>query len=87
MGVPCGEINDISEVFASPQVQHLGLARDMQSQERGATQIVGQPLSMTSAQSNIQRPPPLAGQHTAEVLRELGYDDDRIEQLQGSGAL
>ena len=70
-GIPSGEINTIDKTFASPQVQHLGLARDMQSQERGATQVVGQPIILSDAESSIARPPPLAGQHTAEVLAEL----------------
>ncbi len=47
VGVPCGEINTIDKVFQSPQVQHLGIARDMVSTERGPTQIVGQPIVMS----------------------------------------
>lgn len=84
-GIPCGEINSIDKTFASPQVQHLGLARDMQSQERGATQVVGQPIIMSDAQSNIARPPPLAGQHTAEVLESLGYSTAEIDKLSNEG--
>ena len=85
-GIPSGEINTIDKTFASPQVQHLGLARDMQSQERGPTQVVGQPIVMSDAESAIARPPPLAGQHTDEVLAEFGYSQDEINQLSNEGA-
>jgi len=57
----------------------------MQSQERGATQVVGQPIIMSDAQSNIARPPPLAGQHTAEVLESLGYSTAEIDKLSNEG--
>jgi len=85
-GIPCGEINTIDEAFKSPQVEHLGIARDMQSQERGATQVVGQPIIMTDADSDVVKPPPTPGQHTAEVLRELGYSDSDISLLAAEGA-
>ncbi len=84
-GIPCGEINSIDQAFESPQVKHLGIARDMQSQERGATQVVGQPLILSDAESDIVRPPPLPGQHTAEVLQEAGYNDGDLEQFTRDG--
>ena len=46
-GVPAGDINDIDQVFQSPQIQHLGLAQTMTSHERGTTRVVGQPISMS----------------------------------------
>ena len=78
IGVPCGEINNIQQVFESPQVQHLGMARDVVSQERGPAQIVGQPIKMSSSSSDIRRPPPTKGQHTEEILAEFGYTEAEI---------
>lgn len=80
-GVPCGEINSIDRVFASDQVQHLGLAQDVTSHERGETQIVGQPILMSGTKNEIRSPTPLAGEHTDSVLKDLGYDAAAIAQL------
>ena len=86
-GIPCGEINSIDEVFASPQVQHLAMAKDVVSQERGPTQLVGQPMVLSRTGSGIRRPPPLPGQHTDEILAELGYGAEEIDRLHAGGAV
>ena len=86
-GVPAGEINDIGQVFANPQVRHLGLAQPVVSQERGATELVGQPIIMSRTPSHIATPPPTAGQHTAEILRDVGYSDAEIAAMKASGAI
>ncbi len=86
-GIPCGEINSIDKVFASPQVQHLGLAQSMKSQERGDTHVVGQPIKMSDAEASIDRPPPTIGQHTDEVLEHAGYSNDEIAAFRKAGVL
>lgn len=86
-GVPAGEINDISQVFANPQVRHLGLAQPVISQERGETELVGQPIIMSRTPSHIATPPPLAGQHTAEILAEVGYSEAEIAEMKAAGAI
>ena len=87
VGVPCGEINSIDRVFANPQVVHLGIAREMESQERGATQIVGQPIIMSDSEPSIRRPPPKLGQHTREILNEFEYSEAEIVAFEDEGAL
>ncbi|MDG2406399.1 MAG: CaiB/BaiF CoA-transferase family protein [Paracoccaceae bacterium] len=87
IGVPCGEINTIDQMFESPQVQHLGIARDMVSQERGAGQVVGQPIIMSDAVSAIRRPPPTKGEHTAEILLEFGFDASEIVAFDKKGTI
>ena len=83
-GVPCGPINTIDQVFADPQVRHLGIAQGVRSHERGDIELVGQPVIMSRTPSRIRTPPPLMGEHTDELLRELGYDDARIGALRAA---
>jgi crotonobetainyl-CoA:carnitine CoA-transferase CaiB-like acyl-CoA transferase len=86
-GVPAGEINNIAEVFADPQVRHLGLAQRVVSQERGETELVGQPILMSRTPSHIASPPPLAGQHSVEILAEIGYSEAEIAEMKSAGAI
>jgi crotonobetainyl-CoA:carnitine CoA-transferase CaiB-like acyl-CoA transferase len=62
-------------------VRHLGLARPAPSHERGDIELVGQPIIMSRTPSRIRTPPPLMGEHTDEILRGLGYDDEHIAEL------
>jgi crotonobetainyl-CoA:carnitine CoA-transferase CaiB-like acyl-CoA transferase len=86
-GCPAGEINSIDQVFGLEQVRHLGLAQPMQSQERGATEVLGQPILMSRSKASVKRAPPKLGQHTEEVLAEIGYEADAIAKLRKDGAV
>lgn len=86
-GVPPGEINDIGQVFDNPQVHHLGLAQPVTSQERGETSLVDQPILMSRTSSHITAPPPLAGQHFRDILKEIGYSDDQIDFMESQGVI
>ena len=86
-GCPAGEINSIDQVFGLEQVRHLGLAQPMVSQERGATEVLGQPILMSRSKASVKRPPPTLGQHTDEVLGEAGYSAADIAKLRKDGAV
>ncbi|MCB1510065.1 MAG: CoA transferase [Hyphomicrobiaceae bacterium] len=86
-GVPCGEINAIDQVFASPQVKHLGLAADMNSYERGPTQVVAQPMILSRTNSSVKHPPPKLSQHTDDILAAAGYSPDEIAKFRSGGVI
>jgi crotonobetainyl-CoA:carnitine CoA-transferase CaiB-like acyl-CoA transferase len=79
--VPCGEINSIDQVFENPQIKHLGMAQKVKSTERGEIELVGQPIDMSRTPSALATPPPTCGEHSDEVLAELGYSEAEISQL------
>ena len=71
-GVPCGPINAIDEVFADPQVRHLGIAQSVTSGKLGDITLVGQPVRLSDTPSALVAPPPENGEHTDEILAEFG---------------
>ncbi|MYZ42087.1 CaiB/BaiF CoA transferase family protein [Schauerella aestuarii] len=79
--VPAGAINTVPEVFADPQVVHRGMLRHIPHPLAGTVPQVMNPLRFSAAPSCAELPPPLLGEHTAQVLSELGYSDADIAQL------
>jgi len=87
-GVPCGPINTIDATFAEPQVQHLGIATNVDHADLGTFQVVGQPINMTNSPRATQlAPAPNPGQHTDEILASIGYDQADIDALRKSGRI
>jgi crotonobetainyl-CoA:carnitine CoA-transferase CaiB-like acyl-CoA transferase len=85
-GVPCGSINTVDQVFAEPQVRHLGIAKRVRHPKLGDIEVVGQPIHLSeAAQPAEYRPTPDLGQHTDEVLAGLGYDAAGIAGLRARG--
>jgi crotonobetainyl-CoA:carnitine CoA-transferase CaiB-like acyl-CoA transferase len=84
-GVACGHINDMSEVFDEPQVQHLGMVQDVVSNRLGPQRLVGQPMTLERTPSTMARAAPRRGEHTEEVLGELGLAASDIAQMKARG--
>jgi len=90
--VPCGPINDLAHAFADPQVQARQLvvsqprAPHLVAQDGiAAIRSVASPLRLMDNPPTLRRPPPALGEHTDEVLAELGLDPQRIATLRGAG--
>lgn len=84
VGVPAGPIYTMDEVFADPQVQHLGIAAPGHHPKRGEIQIVGEPVELSRTPARIVSMTPEQGEHTDQVLRELGYGDSEIQRLRNA---
>ncbi|HSW05335.1 CaiB/BaiF CoA transferase family protein [Aquabacterium sp.] len=84
-GVACGHINDMQEVFAEPQVQHLGLVQEVVSERLGLQRLVGQPVTLARTPSTLVRAAPRRGEHTEELLGELGLTPGDIAQMKARG--
>ena len=80
--VPCGPVNRIDQVFADPQVIARGLKVEMPHPTAGTVALVANPVRLSASPVQYQRPPPLLGQHTEEVLQQwLGLDNQEIDGL------
>ncbi|MBV9118376.1 MAG: CoA transferase [Acetobacteraceae bacterium] len=86
-GIPCGPIYTIDQVFADPQVRHLGMARRMDSPALGATEVVASAINISGVPKDIRTPPPEAGADTDDVLRSVGYDTDQIAAMRAKGVI
>jgi len=86
-GVPCGPINSIDQVFADPQVQHLGMAQPVTSPALGEIRLVAQPMTLSATPTSMRLPPPENGEHTDEILAEFGYSTEQIATLRREGTV
>lgn len=77
-GVPCGPINSIDKLFDDPQVKHLGLRHPVTHPTLGDMDLLPQGVKLSSHEPRTGMATPERGEHTTEVLKEYGYDDDQI---------
>jgi len=88
-GVPCGPVYSIDQVFGDPQVEHLEAVRHVDSKRFGRLAVIRQPVNI----SDVEHPAlfryasPESGEHTDEILRDLGIARDEIERLRSVGAI
>ena len=87
VGVPCGPIYSIDQVFADPQVKHLGMAQESARSDGSRLGLVGQPFRLSRTPSKIAARPPNLGEHTDEILKEFGFAENEIAALHQAKAV
>ncbi len=85
--VPCGPINDLADVFADPQVRERDMVVNVPHPLAGEVRLVASPIKMSLTPVQYRSAPPLLGEHTEAVLREVGLDDADIDVLRAARAI
>lgn len=80
-GVPCGPINDMEAVFDEEQIHARNMLVEVDHPEAGKVSLVGSPLHYSRTPVSVRKPPPMVGEHTEEVLKELGLKEYEINSL------
>jgi len=86
-GVPCSKLNDFDDLMADGQVDALGAVRNINDPDYGDLRVSGAPFHMTGFDGGTLTRAPKLGEHTREILQELGYNTDRIQTLLEKGAV
>lgn len=87
VGVPCGPINSIDKVFNDPQVKHLGIAQSIETIPFGQTELVGQPFNLSRSPSTMKQRPPEKGEHNEDVLLDLGFSNEELNEFKSKNII
>lgn len=86
-GVPCGPLQDVGQVFHDPQIRHREMVLPIEHPVAGPLWMAGTPLKLSRTPGKIARPAPTLGQDTYAILRELGYTESRLKELEAEGVI
>ena len=86
-GVPAGPIFKLDEMFRDPQVELTGIVQPLDHPKLGRVEILGQPIELSRTPPQIRTPPPELGEHTVDVLAELGYSHEELDAMRTDGII
>ncbi|MCW5881998.1 MAG: CoA transferase [Anaerolineae bacterium] len=86
-GIPAGKVNTVGEALAHPSAVARNMVVAVPHPTAGEVRLVNSPLRLSATPTAVRRPPPLLGEHTAEVLVELGYSEEQIVELCSDGVI
>jgi crotonobetainyl-CoA:carnitine CoA-transferase CaiB-like acyl-CoA transferase len=86
-GIPCGPIHKLDEALSHPQSLHREMVVEREHPVMGTVRLLGMPVKLSETPTGVWRTPPLMGQHTDEVLRELGVSDAELAHLREGGVI
>ncbi len=87
LGIPAGPIYRVDEVFADPQVRHLGMAAPLHHPVRGDIRVVAEPVTLSRTPAGVATPTPELGEHTLEILAEIGITGAEVDRLRASRSI
>jgi crotonobetainyl-CoA:carnitine CoA-transferase CaiB-like acyl-CoA transferase len=85
VGVPCARVNNFQEVFEHPQIKARDVVKQIEHPRLGTMQVTRNPVLLDHGGPDIERPAPMLGEHSEEILRELGYAPAAIQELMAKG--
>ena len=86
-GIPGGHIRPVDEALEAPETRHREMVVELETDGSDALRLLGIPVKLSATPGKIRRRPPALGEHTAEVLSEIGYDSGTIDKLRERGAI
>ena len=85
--VPCGKVRSVKEALELEQTKAREMVVEMEDELRGKIKMLGIPTKLSSTPGEIRRMPPVLGEHTVEVLKELGYNQEKVDRLEDKGII
>lgn len=85
--IPCGPVYTVPEMFEDEQVQHLGVASPLVRADGTTIRVISQPVVLERTPATLLSSAPQIGEHSSEILREVGYSDEQIGKLKAEGVI
>jgi crotonobetainyl-CoA:carnitine CoA-transferase CaiB-like acyl-CoA transferase len=86
-GVPSGPVNDVLSAFDQPQARWRQMRAEIEHPKLGPMPQIGLPYKLSATPASIRSAPPMLGEHSAEILAELGYDEAAIAVFRAEGVI